>query len=64
MRRLDDKHRAWRVAHDLFGGRAEENAPKTGPTMRSNNYQINFALARDVNNLCRSIAVRYDLFDI
>lgn len=64
MRRLDYKNRARRVAHDLFGGRAKEYAPQSCPTVRCDHYQINLALAGNANYLCRSIAMRYDLFDI
>src|SRR3954462_1938679 len=52
------------MADDFHRGRAEEHATKPCPPVRSDDYQINFTLFCDTHNLCRSVSMNDDLFNL
>src|SRR5215212_934917 len=61
--RLDDEHRARRVAHDGLRGRAEEDAPQSGAAVRRDDDQVAAALLGRADDLRGRVAVGDDLLD-
>src|SRR6185312_8374832 len=52
------------MSHHCFSGRAKEDPAQSGAAVRSDYYEINFALFCYPNDRSRSLGVNYQLFDI